>query len=175
MGKEPGSNPPPFIENYLVFIEQILSTPPPDRLSQQRIKKNYLHMKIATLNIGQDTIETRNSMWTGIETDYFNGQKVSSQFNWFVGIHHFEIPADDGYNPDYYRVEFRFDWSTGSVKTDIFRNEVCILDMSGKHYRYLAKQGSALPAVNDDHPVRGNWSEGREKVATPLYREDDLV
>lgn len=133
-------------------------------------------MKIATLNIGQHIIETRNSMWTGIETVYFNGRKVSSQFNWFVGIHHFEIPADDGYNTDYYRVEFRFNWSTGGMSTDIFRNEECVLDMSGKHYRYVAKQGVALPTVRDQRPARGNWSGGeKQQVATPVYREEDLV
>lgn len=133
-------------------------------------------MKIATLNIGQNILETRNSMWTGVETVWFNGQKVSSQFNWFVGIHHFEVLADDGYNTDYYRVEFRFNWSTGGITTDVFRNEECVLDMSGKHYRYVPNAGGIpLPNVQDQQPARGNWTGNRQKVATALYREEDLV
>lgn len=131
-------------------------------------------MKIATLNIGNNVIETRNSMWTGVETVYFNGHRVSEQFNWFVGIHNFETLADDGVNIDYYRVEFRFSFSTGAITTDIFRNGECVLDMSGTNHRYATTGKTALPALKDNRPARSDW-RGREKVVTPLYREEDLV
>lgn len=133
-------------------------------------------MKIATLNIGNNTIETRNSMWTGIETVYLNGRRVSKQFNWFVGIHHFDAIAEDGINTDYYRVEFRFCWSTGATNTDIFRNGECVLDMSGTHFRYAANGSTALPSLKDNRPAKADWlGRRKEKVAAPLYREEDLV
>ncbi len=130
-------------------------------------------MKIASISIGNNVIETFNNMWTGVETVYFNGHRVSKQFNWFVGIHEFQVLAEDGINTDYYRVEFRTDFSSPQyIKTDIFRNGECILDQTGKHYRYAA---NALPAI-PNHEVR-HKSRGRrkERVTKPLYREEDLV
>jgi len=133
-------------------------------------------MKIATLNIGNNTIETRNSMWTGVETVYFNGYRMSKQFNWFVGIHNFEALADDGINTDYYRVEFRFSWTTGAINTDIFCNGECVLDMSGTNHRYVAAGNTALPPLKDNRPAKADWlGRRREKVAEKLYREEDLV
>ncbi len=125
-------------------------------------------MKIASISVGNNLIETYNSMWTGVETVFFNGRQVSRQFNWFVGIHEFQVLADDGVNTDYYRVEFRSDFGSAQiVKTDIFRNGVCILDQTGKHHRYVA----SLPPVPDNRPSR--WQ--RQRTARPLYREEDLV
>jgi hypothetical protein len=130
-------------------------------------------MKIASISIGNNTIDTYNNMWTGIEKVYFNGNEVSKQFNWFVGIHEFQVTADDGINTDYYRVEFRTDFNSAQfIKTDIFRNGECILDQTGKHYRYAA---NALPALSD-HKVRHDDRGRRKTRATaPLYREEDLV
>jgi hypothetical protein len=133
-------------------------------------------MKIATLNLGNNIIETRNNIWTGVETVYFNGYRVSKQFNWFVGIHNFEALADDGVNTDYYRVEFRFSFTTGAITTDIFRNGECVLDMSNTNHRYATPTATALPAPRDNRPAKGDWIGRRaEKVAKPLYREEDLV
>lgn len=130
-------------------------------------------MKIASISIGNNTIETYNNMWTGVEKVYFNGYEVSRQFNWFVGIHEFQITADDGVNKDYYRVEFRTDFSsTQYVKTDIFRNGECILDQTGRHFRYAA---NALPPLPDHKVQRSGRGQRKEQVATPLYREEDLV
>lgn len=132
-------------------------------------------MKIATLNIGKDVIETYNNMWTGVESVYFNGRKVSSQFNWFVGIHHFEVPAPNGYDIDYYRVEFRFNWMTFGITTDVFLNEECILNMSNKGNTYKVDRRSVLPPVRDSRPPRGNWTKVTEREVSPCYREEDLV
>lgn len=130
-------------------------------------------MKIASLTIGNNTIETFNSMWTGVETVYFNGVQVSKQFNWFVGIHEFQVLAEDGINTDYYRVEFRCDFSSEQfVKTDIFRNGECLLDQTGRNHRYTARP---LPVLRDNQPSQWNRSPNRQRRATPLYREEDLV
>jgi len=130
-------------------------------------------MRIASITTGDNTIETHNNMWTGIETVYFNGYRVSKQFNWFVGIHEFEVPAKDGVNTDYYRVEFRTDFSSANyIKTDIFRNGECILDQTGKHYRYAA---NALPPVPDHRVRHNNYGQRKKQMARPLYREEDLV
>jgi len=138
--------------------------------------QNTYIMKIATLNIGNNIIETHNSMWTGIETVYFNGYRVSKQFNWFVGIHDFEILADDDVNTDYYRVEFRFSWTTGTISTDIYRNGECVLDMSGTNHRYATTGTNALPALKDNRPAAADWlGRSRKKATNPLYREEDLV
>lgn len=130
-------------------------------------------MKIASISIGNNVIETFNNMWTGVETVFFNGQQVSKQFNWFVGIHDFQVLAEDGVNTDYYRVEFRTDFSSPQyIKTDIFRNGECILDQTGKHYRYAA---NGLPNLPDRQVRRNEWEGSKERVAKPLYREEDLV
>lgn len=130
-------------------------------------------MKIASISIGNNTIETFNNMWTGIETVYFNGQQVSKQFNWFVGIHEFQVAAEDGVNTDYYRVEFRTDFNSAQfIKTDIFRNGECVLDQTGKHYRYAA---NALPPISDHSVRHDSRGKRKEPVARPLYREEDLV
>lgn len=130
-------------------------------------------MKISSLTIGNNTIETFNSMWTGVETVYFNGVQVSKQFNWFVGIHEFQVPTDDGVNTDYYRVEFRCDFNSAQfVKTDIYRNGECLLDQTGRNHRYTSRP---MPALRDNSPSQWNRSPARQRTATPLYREEDLV
>ncbi len=130
-------------------------------------------MKIASISIGNNIIETHNNMWTGIETVYFSGRRVSKQFNWFVGIHNFEVLADDGVNTDYYRVEFRTDFSSAQfIKTDIFRNGECVLDQTGKHYRYAANALPAIPNHEARHDARG---KRLERAPQRLYRDEDLV
>jgi len=130
-------------------------------------------MKIASISIGNNLIETFNNMWTGVETVYFNGRRVSKQFNWFVGIHEFQVLADDGVNTDYYRVEFRTDFSSPQfIKTDIFRNGECVLDQTGKNYRYAA---NALPPIPRQEAGLNAGGGYRERASTPLYREEDLV
>ena len=133
------------------------------------IKRNETTMKIASLAIGNNTIEAYNSMWTGIETVYFNGIRVSKQFNWFVGIHEFQVMADDGVNTDYYRVDFRFSFNNMScITVDVFRNGECLFDQSGNNYRHAA---NALPVL----PANSGYHHRRERVAAPLYQEEDLV
>lgn len=129
-------------------------------------------MKLATLNIGNDVIEAHNNMWTGVETVYFNGKRVSKEFNWFHGVHKFSILAEDGYSYDYYQVDFRFDFNRASaVSVDIYRNGECVLDQSGTNHRY---NGEALQIDSASFP-QGDRLELRELKTSPLYREEDLV
>ena len=130
-------------------------------------------MKIASIAIGNNVLETFNNMWTGVETVRFNGVEVSRQFNWFVGIHEFQVLADDGINTDYYRVEFRCDFGSEQfVKTDVFRNGECLLDQTGRNHRYATKP---LPALRDNRPSQWNRPPVRQRTPAPLYREEDLV
>jgi len=130
-------------------------------------------MKVSSLHIGNNVIEARNNMWTGIETVYFNGRRVSRQFNWFVGIHEFEELADDGINMDYYRVEFRVNWGRMCmISADMYRNGECILNDSGVTNRF---HPTAMPATDSYHNARRGWTDDRERAANPVYREEDLV
>lgn len=129
-------------------------------------------MKLATLAIGNDVIEAHNNMWSGVETVYFNGEQVSSQFNWFHGIHKFSVLAEDGFDYDHYRVDFRFSFSSASAVTvDIFKNGICVLDQSGTNHRYTG----AIPPVRRQESLPADTLELRELAAQPLYREEDLV
>jgi len=129
-------------------------------------------MKLATLSIGNNLIEAHNNMWTGVETVFFNGQKVSEQFNWFHGIHKFSVPAEDGMADDHYQVDFRIDFTKSSaVSVDMYKNGECILDQSGTNYRYSKRIGHG----HRDVLPRAERLELRQLENVPLYREEDLV
>lgn len=48
----------------------------------------------------------------------------------------------------------------------------CVLDQTGKHNRYAA---NALPALSDYKIRHDDRGRRKERVAKPLYREEDLV
>lgn len=129
-------------------------------------------MKLATLQIGNNVIEAHNNMWTGVETVFFNGQRVSKAFNWFHGVHKFTILADDGLSYDHYQVDFRFDFSNAAaVSVDMYLNGECILDQSGTNHRYL----NDVVHVQRNGSSSGERLELRQLETSPLYREEDLV
>lgn len=133
-------------------------------------------MKLASLSIGQDLIEVHNSMWTGVETVFINGQEVSRQFNWFNGVHKFQVMNQFAGVNDYYRVEFNTNFnSTTMVDISIFLNEECILDQGGRHYRYNGQQALPHQPVHASRNSPVDSLQLRQLETKPLYREDDLV
>lgn len=131
-------------------------------------------MKIATFQIDNYTIEVHNSLWTGIERVYVNGRRVSKAFNWFHGVHRFELPGADGYGTDHYRVDLIVNWSKMSmVDVDLYRNGICLVDQSGQggldRVIHVASTAGTGYAYGDDR------LELRELNRVPLYREEDLV
>lgn len=130
-------------------------------------------MKLATLQIGNNTIEAHNNMWTGVETVYFNGQEVSKAFNWFHGVHKFSVLAEDGLAYDHYQVDFRFSFnSPACVAIDVFCNGECLLDQSGSNRRYRKNVPSPRLLRAEGREER---LELRQLDRSPLYREEDLV
>lgn len=133
-------------------------------------------MKLASLSIGQDLIEVHNSMWTGVETVFINGQEVSRQFNWFNGVHKFQVMNQSTGVNDYYRVEFNANFnSTTMVDISIFLNEECILDLGGRHFRYNGQQALPQQPVHASRNSPVDSLQLRQLETKPLYREDDLV
>lgn len=80
-----------------------------------------------SLPIGEDLLEVHNSMWTGEEKIYFNGQLASSGSSVFGRTHYFTVDAaDSSGDVDKFRVEISMTWF-GSVTVDVFRNDRCLL------------------------------------------------
>ena len=133
-------------------------------------------MKLAELHLDGDIITVHNSMWTGVETVYFNGRRVSRQFNWFVGIHHFNVVDQMTGYEDRYRVELRMSLSSAAmVSVDIFRNGVCVLDQSGRGPVTVTTKRDRRGGSADNYDRRP-WTQGPEKLASPPpFREEDLV
>lgn len=87
-------------------------------------------MRILSLPIGDDLLEVHNSMWTGEEKVYFNGQLASSGASLFGRSHYFTVDAVDEEGViDKYRVEISMSWY-GGVTVDVFRNDRCLLASS---------------------------------------------
>lgn len=130
-------------------------------------------MKLVTFPVGNDVIEVYNSLWSGVETVKFNGSVVSKHFNWFVGIHPFRVVNPDTNEIDHYRVEIRFSMSSSTcVTVDIFLNDQCLLNQSGRHQQTTHLIGGN---VRQDPNNYGVWIREKPTAATKLYREEDLV
>ena len=86
-------------------------------------------MRILSLPIGEDLLEVHNSMWTGEEKVYFNGQLASSGYSILGKSHYFTVDAADGNGSDKFRVEIGMSW-IGSITVDVFRNDRCLLASS---------------------------------------------
>lgn len=83
-------------------------------------------MRILSLPIDDDLLEVHNSMWSGEEKVYFNGQLASSGASIFGRSHYFTVDSPDGNGVDKYRVEIGMSWF-GGVSIDVFRNDRCLL------------------------------------------------
>ena len=83
-------------------------------------------MRILSLPIGDDLLEVHNSIWTGEEQVYFNGQLASSGCSLFGRTHYFTADAPEGDATDKFRVEIGMNW-LGGVTVDVFRNDRCLL------------------------------------------------
>lgn len=83
-------------------------------------------MRILSLPLNDDLLEVHNSMWSGEEKVYFNGQLASSGASIFGRSHYFTVDSPDGGAIDKYRVEIGMNWM-GGVTVDVFRNESCLL------------------------------------------------
>lgn len=133
-------------------------------------------MKLVSFPIGNDVIEVYNSMWTGVETVKFNGHVVSKHFNWFVGIHPFQIVNPDTNEMDDYRVEIRFCMnSSTTVSVDIFMNEVCLLNQSGRHREATLDLNGPRGTLRQDPGNAGVYYKEKQRAISELYREEDLV
>ena len=86
-------------------------------------------MRILALPIDDDLLEIHNSIWTGEEKIYFNGQLASSGYSVFGRDHYFTVDTPDGSAVDKYRVQIGMNW-WGSVTVDVFRNDRCLLASS---------------------------------------------
>ena len=86
-------------------------------------------MRVLSLPINDDLLEVHNSMWTGEEKVYFNGQLCSSGCSLLGRTHYFTVDAPEGESIDKYRVEIGMNWM-GSVTIDVFRNDRCLLASS---------------------------------------------
>ena len=86
-------------------------------------------MRILSLPINDDLLEVHNSIWTGEEKVYFNGQLASTGTSIFGRSHYFTVDAPDSTGVDKYRVEIGMNWM-GSVTVDVFRNDRCLLASS---------------------------------------------
>ncbi|MEO0733189.1 MAG: hypothetical protein AAFZ52_10160 [Bacteroidota bacterium] len=127
-------------------------------------------MKLLSFPIGNDLIEVYNNMWTGVETVKFNGQVVSKEFNWFKGIHQFQITDVDGYGTDDYKVVITMTYM-GTIGVDVYRNGECL----------LANTCEARKAVERryrqgvDMDTLGRPTAQRVREPERLWREEDLV
>lgn len=84
-------------------------------------------MKIFAVNIGRTNIEFHNNMWTGHESIYVNGERISKKWSIFGASHYFEVEEEDGW-ADYVL-------TTGigmmGVSTSLSRNGVSIVEGCG--------------------------------------------
>lgn len=83
-------------------------------------------MRILSLPINDDLLEIHNSMWSGEERIYFNGQLASKGASFFGRSHYFTVDRSDGDGVDKFRVEIGMAW-TGGITIDVFRNDKCLL------------------------------------------------
>lgn len=83
-------------------------------------------MRILSLPINDDLLEVHNSIWTGEEKVYFNGQLASSGFSLLGRNHYFTVDATERSGVDKYRVEIGMTW-WGSITVDVFVNDRCLL------------------------------------------------
>lgn len=84
-------------------------------------------MKIFAINIGQTNIEFHNNMWTGHESIYVNGERVSKQFSFFGTDHFFEVEEAEGWVA--YVLTTGIGWM--GVTTSLKRNGVFVVEGGG--------------------------------------------
>ncbi|MCP9237288.1 hypothetical protein [Lewinella sp. JB7] len=105
-------------------------------------------MRILSLPIDDDLLEVHNSLWTGEEKVYFNGQLASVGTSIFGRNHYFTVDAPGGDGIDKYRVEIGMSW-IGWVTVDVFRNDRCLLASSKTP---ITRVDARLQEGNDSKP-----------------------
>ncbi len=117
-------------------------------------------MRILSLPIDDDLLEVHNSLWTGEEKVYFNGQMTSSGCSLFGRNHYFTVDAPDGSGVDKYRVEIGMNWMGGAT-VDVFRNDRCLLASSKTP---ISRVDPRLQRDGDSRPfhVRREGADGPE-------------
>ncbi|CAH1002128.1 hypothetical protein LEM8419_03045 [Neolewinella maritima] len=116
-------------------------------------------MRLLSLPIGDDLLEVHNSIWTGVESIYFNGQLASSGFS-FLGRHHyFTVDAAEGDGIDKFRVEISMGWS--GVSVDVFCNDRCLLASSKTP---ISRVDQRLLPEGDSKPYHLKRAERQEQT-----------
>ncbi|WP_116127466.1 hypothetical protein [Lewinella sp. IMCC34183] len=105
-------------------------------------------MRILSLPINDDLLEIHNSIWTGEEKVYFNGELTSSGCSIFGRNHYFTVDAPDGESIDKYRVEIGMNWF-GFITVDVFRNDRCLL---ASNRTPITRVDQRLQRDNDSKP-----------------------
>ena len=105
-------------------------------------------MRILSLPIDDDLLEVHNSLWTGEEKVYFNGQLASTGTSIFGRSHYFTVDSSGGNGVDKFRVEIGMNWM-GGVTVDVFRNDRCLLASTKTP---ISRVDSRLLNVEDSKP-----------------------
>ncbi|MBB4077527.1 hypothetical protein GGR28_000128 [Lewinella aquimaris] len=116
-------------------------------------------MRILSLPINDDLLEVHNSMWTGEEKIYFNGQLASAGTSVFGRSHYFTVDTPSGDGIDKFRVEIGMSW-IGGVTVDVFRNDRCLLASSKTP---ITRVDARLLEGNDSKPYHIK-RDGQEPV-----------
>jgi len=83
-------------------------------------------MRILSVNLGTTKIVFDNSIWTGIERIYVNGELVSKKFSWFGTDHPFQV-NENGETVRYVLTSGYNGW-TCTATGRLFRNGVLIAE-----------------------------------------------
>ena len=83
-------------------------------------------MRILSVNLGTTKIVFDNSIWTGIERIYVNGELVSKKFSWFGTDHHFEVEENGELAK--YTLTTGYGWM--GITNRLTRNGAMIVDSS---------------------------------------------
>jgi len=112
-----------------------------NRYHYEIIKTN--NMRIIAVNIGTTKIEFYNSMWTGVESIYANGELVSKKFSFLGADHAFDV-AENG-ELVHYVLTTGIGWM--GATTELTRNGVPIIETGGGERRrtiHTSKKRSLL-------------------------------
>ena len=90
-------------------------------------------MRNLSVNIGTTNVVFDNSMWTGKEYVYVNGELVSKKFSWFGTDHNFQV-VEDGETANYVLTTGYNGWG---ITGRLTRNGVMVVDTGCGSASYL--------------------------------------